>query len=372
MKCLRGVTFVGGIVGGLFLATQLEEAHKLVTSKYTYTEDVYPIVSQHCGRCHVSGGIAPMSLLTYKDAVPWAESIRAEVVAAHMPPYFAELGFAELKDPHRLSSRELDILLTWATGGTPEGPRKPLPPVRLTNDWRLGRPDVVMPLPSEFTLAADKIEDTQEFVLQGADEDRWVRAADLLPGNAAIVHDAVIYTKSADANAQNVLALWVPGSDPVPTAAGTGFRWPAGTPVAVRIHYRKTWKLEGKPMTDRSNVGLYLLKTPAAREVRSLLLTSKPVVLEENVQALAMRTDSDPADVEMKVEAVRPDGSRVPMISLATRPNWDRRYWFASPLSLPRGTRLNVETSGGKDVPDQPLRLWVDVVSGQTATHSGQ
>src|SRR5262245_19568057 len=68
------------------------QAHKPITSKYTYTEDVFPILNERCGRCHVLGGVAPMSFLTYKDAFPWAESIRVELASAHMPPWFAEIG----------------------------------------------------------------------------------------------------------------------------------------------------------------------------------------------------------------------------------------------------------------------------------------
>src|SRR5262249_51847581 len=63
------------------------DAHKPVTSKYTYWDDVYPIVKEHCGSCHAPGGVAPMSLLTYDAARPWAESIRLELTAGHMPPW---------------------------------------------------------------------------------------------------------------------------------------------------------------------------------------------------------------------------------------------------------------------------------------------
>jgi hypothetical protein len=60
------------------------------------------------------------------------------------------------------------------------------------------------------------------------------------------------------------------------------------------------------------------------------------------VQALALSPDSVPGNISLQVEAVRPDGSRVPMIRLNTRPDWDRRYWFEKPMTLPRGTRVEV------------------------------
>ena len=68
------------------VASSRGEAHKPITSPYTYNEDVFPILRDRCGRCHVAGGVAPKSLMTYKDAFPWGESIRTELMAGHMPP----------------------------------------------------------------------------------------------------------------------------------------------------------------------------------------------------------------------------------------------------------------------------------------------
>ena len=58
-------------------------AHKGITSKYTYNADVYPVFLNRCGRCHIDGGVGPMSLLKYEDAFPWAESLRAELLSAY-------------------------------------------------------------------------------------------------------------------------------------------------------------------------------------------------------------------------------------------------------------------------------------------------
>jgi hypothetical protein len=64
--------------------------------------------------------------------------------------------------------------------------------------------------------------------------------------------------------------------------------------------------------------------------------------LADDVQALALSPDKVPGNISLQVEAVKPDGSRVPMIRLNTRADWDRRYWFDKPLALPRGTRVEV------------------------------
>jgi hypothetical protein len=363
----RRVVLLSVLVAGVIAAAiQPATAHKAITSKYTYNDDVFPILRDRCASCHVAGGVAPMSLMTYDDAFPWAESIRAELVAAHMPPWNAEEGYGEIKRAHTLTPKELDIVLTWATGGNPRGSLdQTLPAVTLKNEWTLGAPDLPLTLPADFTLAADKMEDWQEFTLPtGTTEARWVRAVDLRPGTPSIVRSATIVVKNAGAASggttpvpEHVLALWLPGQDPAP-ADGVVFRLPAGAQLGVRIHYKKTWQFEGKALTDRSTVGVYFSRDGAAAAARELfaLPIDSPAsasggadqtirfshTLAEDVQALALSPDTVPGNISLQVEAVRPDGSRVPMIRINTRADWDRRYWFEKPMALPRGTRVEV------------------------------
>jgi hypothetical protein len=319
--------------------------------KYTYNDDVYPIVRDKCARCHVSGGVAPMSLVTYEDAFPWGESIRAELVASHMPPATADDGYGEVRRAHTLSPKETDVLLTWATGGNPRGAiDQQLPAIVLKNEWALGRPDLAIPMPSAFELDANTMEVTREFTLATAtSEARWVRAVDLLPGTPSMVRSAVISVKGAP---ERVLARWLPGQDPE-SIEGAALRLPAGAELVARIHYKKTWQFEGKALSDRSTVGVYFAPA-AARELTSVSVASSALpttagqtvrfskTIDEDVQALALSPDVVPDNVTLQVEAIRPDGSRAPLVRFAARPDWNRRYWFAKPVALPRGTRIEV------------------------------
>jgi hypothetical protein len=325
------------------------DAHKPITSKYTYSEDVFPIVNSRCGGCHVSGGVAPMSLLTYREAFPWAESMRVELLAAHMPPYFAEPGFGQVQSGSRLTPRELDILLTWATGGTPEGPARRATPPAVRSEWKNGKPDLTLPMPAAFTLAADTMETTKEFVLATGTADRWIRAADLLPGSPAVVRNAVVFARPSGGGDPIVLALWNPGEPPVPAPAGAAFRWPAGFELVLRLHYLKTWTYDGKVVADRSTVGLFLAGGAPAKQIRDVAVRQAAFFLAENMDAVAIRVEAKENDKQLKVEATRPDGVRVPLISLLTRNNWNRRYWFRQPLLLPKGTRIDV-TGAGADL----------------------
>ena len=53
----------------------------------TFTKDVAPILQRSCQTCHRPGSIAPMSLLTYEEARPWAKAIKENVLLRNMPPW---------------------------------------------------------------------------------------------------------------------------------------------------------------------------------------------------------------------------------------------------------------------------------------------
>src|SRR3984885_491681 len=65
----------------------------------TFSKDIAPIFERACQNCHRPGAIAPMSLLTYKDARPWARSIKVKVVKRQMPPWHIDrkVGITKFK-----------------------------------------------------------------------------------------------------------------------------------------------------------------------------------------------------------------------------------------------------------------------------------
>jgi len=367
-------------MAAIALASVRSDAHKPITSPYTFTEDVLPIVREKCGACHTAGGVAPMSLLTHADAVPWGESIRAELMAGHMPPWPVDGPSSRFRNVRGLTARELNVLLTWASGGTPPGDpghagAAAASPEEKQQRWPLGAPDAVLSMPSSVTLPATEQERVEEIRLRTSfDRARLLRAVDLLPGTPAIVRSATVSVRAAagPANAQDTLALWVPGDPPVPLAAGAGFLLPAGADLIVRIRYLKTWQYEHQEMSDRSRVGLYFADEPA-ETVRALGVRMGTTVIGEPVRALAVYPDPALAFAQVRAVATRPDGSREELIAFRPRPGWARRYWFAEPVALPRGTRI--EVTGTPDdallppgAPPQPpadlsaIRLTLDVV----------
>src|ERR1041384_8119589 len=90
----------------------------------TFNKDVLPILQKNCQGCHRPGQIAPMSLLTYKDARPWAKAIKNAVVTRTMPPWFADPNYGHFLNERRLKQTDLDAIAKWADAGAPEGDAK--------------------------------------------------------------------------------------------------------------------------------------------------------------------------------------------------------------------------------------------------------
>ena len=324
------------------------EAHKPITSPFTFSDDVLPIVKARCASCHAPGGVAPMSLLTHADAVPWGESIRVELMAGHMPPWGVDVGAGRFRNLQHFPAREMNVLLTWASGGTPPGQPSQDPGAASQPQWALGTPDLTIPLHA-IQIGSDVSEHVEEFEVPVPN--RPLRAVDLLPGTPAIVRRATISIRAGPSERsvpglapERLLALWLPGDHPVALDTGLAFEAPAQ--LAVRIHYRKTWQHERQAMMDQSRIGLYFADAGSA-DVQALRALSQAnetftTTVAEDVRAVAVYADPNLSGANLTAVALRPDGSREELISFRPRADWARRYWFREPISLPRGTRIEV------------------------------
>ena len=87
----------------------------------TFSNDVAPILYKNCVSCHRPGQMAPMSLLTYEEARPYAKAIREKVAAGQMPPWHADAPAGTFLNDRRLSDAEKDTILQWASSGALRG-----------------------------------------------------------------------------------------------------------------------------------------------------------------------------------------------------------------------------------------------------------
>ena len=120
----RAVIFVVCLLGVVLLL----QGHTFYTTKITWSKDVSRIAYQSCASCHQPGGPS-FSLMTYKEARPWAESIKQQVLTRRMPPWNAVKGFGDFEADQGLSQEDLEIIAEWVEGGCPEGDPVYMPPV---------------------------------------------------------------------------------------------------------------------------------------------------------------------------------------------------------------------------------------------------
>ena len=292
----------------------------------TFTRDVAPILYKNCVSCHRPGEIAPMSLLDYQTARPWAKAIREAVVRRKMPPWFADPRYGHFSNDPRLSDQEIETIKAWADGGAPEGNRNELPPrPEFVEGWRFGKPDLVIDIGQDFLVPPGRDLYADFVVPTNLKEGLWIRAAQVLPGNRKLVHHVHVYVVAAEGrppagsstmvNAPKLgdflevanglskvrddapvvddacqedsglptmagfeegsLATMLPGKAPdlydVFGDGSTAKYIRAGSRLRFQIHYAKVDRAD----TDRTRVGLYLAPTPPANPLNRVDLRNR-------------------------------------------------------------------------------------------------
>jgi mono/diheme cytochrome c family protein len=163
----------------------------------TFNKDIAPILYANCTSCHRPGEIAPMSLVTYKDARPWAKSIASRVSDGTMPPWHADPAHGSFSNERRLTEAQKATIARWVSGGAPEGKPEDLPAQPSYGDgWNIGQPDVILsmqedyPIPATGTVPYQYLEVPANFP-----EDRYITSWEVRPGNRAAVHHIIVSTR---------------------------------------------------------------------------------------------------------------------------------------------------------------------------------
>jgi len=171
----------------------------------TFTRDVAPILYRSCAMCHRTGDIAPMSLMTYEDARPWARSIKQRVASREMPPWHIDrgIGIQKFKDDRSLTDEEIATIVKWVDSGAPKGNPADMPPAPQFADntkWQF-EPDIVVKYPTYTVPAEGPDLYGSLFADFGVTEDRYIKAIQTRPvgeGSRKVVHHALSYAVDAD------------------------------------------------------------------------------------------------------------------------------------------------------------------------------
>ncbi|MGV3485769.1 MAG: redoxin domain-containing protein [Planctomycetaceae bacterium] len=228
----------------------------------TYCGQIAAILSQHCVECHREGEIGPFSLTSYDDAAGWADMILETIDDQRMPPWHATSDHEPLVNERSVPEEHRDLLRRWVAGGTPYGDASTLAPApKYATGWQLGRsPDISFNVSaSPVRIPAAGIVEYQYYVVQTEfEDDVWVEAAEILPGNRSVVHHAIAFIRPPDGvelEGLGMLTAYVPGQRVAGVRPGLAKRIPAGSKLVFQMHYTPT----GSEQSDSSKLGLYVV-----------------------------------------------------------------------------------------------------------------
>jgi len=322
-----------------------------------------------------------MSLLTYAEARPWAQAIKAAVVARKMPPWFADPNYGHFSNDPSLTDRQIATLEAWAANGAPEGDKRDAPPpLTFPSGWNI-KPDIVIEMPKPFGLPATGAIN-YKFILVKTNfpADMWIEAAEMRPGNPKVLHhgkvwvrppgsrwmaravpgeayenetqrDSIGRNRSSEGN--DILGKFNPGLGAQRFDIDGAAKFvPKGSDLVFELHYTAI----GQPATDVSKLGLVLAKhRPASRYFLSIdpsayNLAIPPgdgnaeVVSESIVGAPMKLAYVQPhmhlrgKDFELRV--IYPAGESQTVFKAKFDFAWQVGYNFAQPIALPKGARI--------------------------------
>ncbi len=184
-----GTVLFGAAIAGVVAPLAVKAEQAAPASEVTFTKDIAPILQRSCQNCHRPGQVAPMSLLTYEDARPWARAMKQRTglrdKAGVMPPWYIEknIGIQHYKNDPSLSDEEVAKIAKWADTGAPRGNVADLPTARTFPDgasWHAGQPDLIVESP-EITVKANTPDWWGEFepTKVPLTEDRYVASVEI-------------------------------------------------------------------------------------------------------------------------------------------------------------------------------------------------
>jgi hypothetical protein len=329
-------------------------SHETLTTTVLFDREIVRILDKHCVMCHFANGPS-FPLETYEQTWIQARKIRAEVIARHMPPWSAFPGYGQFANDNGLTLRETQFIVSWVEGSGPRNagtvftntadpaalPRKEVRAHLNLDHWELGEPQLKLP----FTGVSARI-----VIDTGLKSERRVRAVEYLPGDRRDVSAAFFTVQETG----QWIGAWTPWFGYFSLPKGSAWRLPAGSHIVAQIQYRDT-KARPEPGSEHATLGLFFADEPAPRLVTDLVLEAKGEIaasaasqkfragarLTSNIDALALRIESQPGVRSIEVSARKSDGTTTVMLfEKNIRADWPTPYIFKDPVPLPAGAEV--------------------------------
>ncbi len=350
-------------------------AQSAATAAPTFSKDVAPILQRSCQACHRPGMMAPMSLLTYQDARPWARSIKAKVSNREMPPWFIDkhVGIQKFKDDPSLSDKEIQTIVQWVDGGAPQGNPADMPkPLDFgtMDQWHI-KPDLVVKMPKPYRLKASGPDDFVDVTIDpGFTKDFFVSAIETRPINMAgykVIHHATTnLIEDEDDPTGSFLNEYAIGkfADVFPPQSGRLIK--AGSKLNFNLHLTPDGEAkdvdvqiaftvlpkEPKYVAFTQHMGdVQDLDIPAGTVVRNdgYFRLPRPALISAFQPHLHMRGRSQCMEAiypDIRADSARPGPARTEMLSCVSNFSfeWSVTYPYADDVAplLPAGTIIHI------------------------------
>jgi hypothetical protein len=334
-------------------------------AQITYVKDVAPILEAKCVACHEEGGIGPFAMTSYEMAKGFAPMIRDVIRTDRMPPFHADPHVGKFSNDRRLTPEETKTLVHWIDQGAPRGEGKdPLGTKHLVAaEWPLGKPDIVLTVPS-YTIPASGVVDYQHpWVINPLTEGRWLKASTIKVDSRQAVHHILtgFMAEAPKAGQQAFENRWGASvgsyavgaeSEVAPDDAGTFI--PPGGAIGFQNHYTPF----GKEVVTHSKIGLYFYKPG---ETPDIVMHNNQIVNNAIVLPPGDGHHAEIAYMEFPKAALLysafphahyratssdlwiryPDGKQKLLLTLPRYDfGWQGHYNFATPIPIPAGSKL--------------------------------
>ncbi|MBI3463801.1 MAG: redoxin family protein [Planctomycetes bacterium] len=249
----------------------------------TYAEHVAPILRKHCVSCHRPGTAAPFALTSHSSVAGKADMIAEVVAEQRMPPWYGSPRHGNFINRRGLTADERATIIDWVRTGKPRGDESKLPRAetdglanRPTADgkWLIGRPDLIIEEATAHELPAEGVIPYKYVVLPHLfAHETWLQGVQILPDNPAVVHHCNMghMRLGEKPTVGNFITGFVPGGDAMALDSGVAVRIPAGSMLALQVHFVTT----GKPEKCRLAVGLRYARGVVQKQLRLVLLENK-------------------------------------------------------------------------------------------------
>ncbi len=330
----------------------------------TYSKDIVRVLQRNCIECHRAGEIGPFAMDSYSEVVGWAETMLETIENERMPPWHADPQFGEFVNARYMPEDDKQLFRDWIAGGFAQGLESDLPPpLDYVDGWRLPRePDMVVEMRDRpFIVPKDGVVEYQYFVADlGLTEDKWVAAAQVIPGSASVVHHAIAFIRPPDGSrfrGVGWLSAYVPGQRSQTFPPGRARRVPAGSKLVFQMHYTPT----GKEQADITKAGLiFVPESEVTHEVFTLVGIDQEFEIPPNEEEHLVRAEVPWLPDGGELLAVTPHmhyrGKSFKLFSgpyqddvLLNVPrydfNWQHTYQFSVPLALNKLQKLSFDAT---------------------------